>query len=159
VEKRPSERLLDDLKAAIRDTDTTRRDVLRFLRAEVHNLEIERKRPLFDQEIVEVIRRQIKQRREAIEQFARGGRQDLVAAEESQIQILQQYLPPQMTYQEVLEIARAVVRELGATGPKDMGRVMPALRERVGIRAEGGVVVAAAREALGTGQRSGGQAG
>jgi uncharacterized protein YqeY len=156
VESQLSARLLEDLKAAMRESDTTRRDVLRFLRSEVHNLEIERGRPLSDQEIIEVIRRQIKQRREAIEQFARGGRQDLVAAEESQIHVLQQYLPSQMTYSEVLEIARDVVGELGAAGPKDMGKVMPMLRERIGARAEGSLVAKAAREALSAAPRSGG---
>ncbi len=148
-----SSRLLDDLKSAMRASDTNRRDVLRFLRAEVHNIEIERKRPLTDDEIIEVIRRQVKRRRESIDQFTRGGRQDLVAAEEAGIKILEEYLPAQMTYDAVLAIAQDVVRELGASGPKDMGKVMPVLRARIGSGAEGGVVAAAAREALSGNQR------
>lgn len=141
-------RLLDDLKAAMRGSDVTRRETLRFLRAEIHNQEIERRRPLTDDEIVAVVQRQIKQRRDSIEQFARGGRQDLVAAEEAQLQVLVSYLPPQLSYDDVLGIARAVVQELGAKGPKDMGRVVPVLRARVQSRAEGSVIAAAAREAL-----------
>lgn len=148
-----SSQLLDDLKTAMRASDANRRDVLRFLRAELQNLEIERHRPLTDQEIIEVIRRQVKRRRESIDHFARGGRQDLVAAEESEIEILEQYLPEQMSYEAVLAIAQDVVRELGASGPKDMGKVMPALRARIGADAEGGVVAAAAREALSGNQR------
>lgn len=148
-----SSQLLDDLKTAMRASDTNRRDVLRFLRAEVHNIEIERQRPLTDQEIIEVIRRQVKRRRESIDQFARGGRQDLVEAEEAGIEILEQYLPAQMTYEAVLAIAHDVVREVGASGPKDMGKVMPVLRARIGAEAEGGVVAAAAREALSGNQR------
>ena len=132
-----STRLQDDLKTAIRASDTTRRDVLRFLRAELQNAEIQRQRPLTDEEIIEVIRRQIKRRRESIDQFTRGGRQDLVAAEEAEIGVLEAYLPAQMTYEAVLEIARDLVRELGAQSPKDMGRVMPALRARIGNQAEG----------------------
>ncbi len=144
-----AERLLDDLKSAVRAGDATRREVLRFLRSDIHNVEIERGRPLTDEEIIGVIQRQIKQRRDAIEQFARGGRQDLVDAEQAQIDVLQEYLPPQMSYDEVLAAARDVIREVGATGPKDMGRVMPVVRERIGSRAEGRVIASAVREALG----------
>jgi uncharacterized protein YqeY len=151
-----STHLQDDLKTAIRASDTTRRDVLRFLRAELQNAEIQRQRPLTDEEIIEVIRRQIKRRRESIDQFARGGRQDLVAAEEAEIGVLEAYLPAQMTYEAVLEIARDVVRELGAQSPKEMGRVMPALRARIGTQAEGGVMAAAAREVLNGNQSIGG---
>ncbi|ACZ38324.1 MAG: GatB/YqeY domain-containing protein [Sphaerobacter thermophilus] len=141
-------RLLDDLKAAVRASDTTRREVLRYLRAEVHNVEIERGRPLTDEEIVSVIQRQIKQRRDAIEQFAKGNRQDLVEAETRQIEILQEYLPPPLTREELLALAREVAGELGASGPKDMGRVMPVVRERVGARAEGRDIATAVREVL-----------
>ena len=141
-------RLLDDLKDAMRSSDVTRRETLRFLRSDIHNQEIERGRALTDPEIVQVVQRQIKQRRDSIEQFARGGRQDLVTAEEAQITVLESYLPPQRSYEEVLAEAREVVRELGAIGPRDMGRVMPVLRERLGPSAEGSVVAAAAREAL-----------
>ena len=141
-------RLLDDLKAAMRSGDATRRDVLRFLRADVHNVEIERGHPLSDDEVIAVIRRQIKQRRDSIEQFARGGRQDLVESEERQIVVLQEYLPPEMSREELLTLARAVASEVGAVSPRDMGRLMPALRARVGTRAEGGLVAEAARSVL-----------
>jgi len=141
-------RLLDDLKESMRSNDVNRRETVRYLRAEIHNVEIARGRPLSDAEIVEIVQRQIKQRRDSIEQFARGGRPDLVAAEEAQIAVLEQYLPPQLNYDQVLEVARNVVQELGASGPRDMGRVMPVLRQRIGASAEGATVAAAAREAL-----------
>lgn len=141
-------RLLEDLQAATRASDTTRRDVLRYLRAEIRNLEIERGRPLRDEEIVGVIQRQIKQRRDAIEQFARGNRQDLVEAETRQIEVLQEYLPPALSREELVAMARELAQEQGAAGPKDMGRLMPILRERVGARAEGRDVAAALREVL-----------
>ena len=141
-------RLQNDLREAMRSSDTTRRDVVRFLRSEIHNVEIERGHALTDDEIVDVVQRQIKQRHDSIEQFARGGRQDLVDAEQAQIAILEQYLPPQMTEDEVLDEARLVVQEVGASGPGDMGRVMPVLRQRIGQRAQGNVVAQAARTAL-----------
>lgn len=143
-----ADRLLEDLKNAMRSSDITRREVVRFLRSDIHNVEIERGRPLSDDEIVSVIQRQIKQRRDSIEQFDRGGRQDLVERELAQIEILETYLPAQLSYDDVLAAARAVVRELGAAGPRDMGKVMPVLRERLGARAEGGTIATAAREAL-----------
>jgi uncharacterized protein YqeY len=144
-------RLQNDLKEAMRSSDTTRRDVVRFLRSEIHNVEIERGHPLTDDEIVDVVLRQIKQRRDSIEMFERGGRQDLVDAEQAQIAVLEQYLPPQMTEAEVLDEARRVVQEVGASGPGDMGRVVPVLRQRIGQRAQGNVVAQAARTALAEG--------
>ncbi|MDW7981259.1 MAG: GatB/YqeY domain-containing protein [Thermomicrobium sp.] len=143
-----ADRLLADLQEAVRSGDVTKREVIRFLRAEIKNREIERGRALTDDEIVEVIRRQIKMRREAIEQFAHGGRHDLVEREEAQIRVLETYLPQQLSADELLELARAVVREVGAAGPRDMGRVMPVLRERVGPRAEGRAIAEAAQRAL-----------
>lgn len=141
-------RLQNDLKEAMRSSDKTRRDVVRFLRSEIHNVEIDRGRPLSDDEIVAVVQRQIKQRHDSIEQFARGGRQDLVDAEQAQIAVLEEYLPPQLSEDEVLAEAREVAHELHASGPGDMGRVMPILRQRIGPRAQGNVVAQAARTAL-----------
>lgn len=132
----------------MRSSDTTLRDVVRFLRSEIHNVEIERGRPLTDDEIVAVVQRQIKQRYDSIEQFDRGGRQDLVESERAQVAILERYLPPQLSDDDVLNEARNVVRELQASGPNDMGRVMPVLRDRIGPRAQGNVVAQAARTAL-----------
>jgi len=143
-----SNRLQTDLKEAMRSADKTRREVIRFLRADIHNVEIERGHALSDDEITEVIMRQIKQRRDAIEQFARGGRQDLVDAESAQIDILETYLPPQLSPAEVLDFAREVVATTGASGLGDLGRIIPVLRERLGPRAAGNVVAQAARTAL-----------
>ncbi len=141
-------RLQNDLKEAMRSSDTTRRDVVRFLRSEIHNVEIERGRPLSDDEIVAVVQRQIKQRNDSIEQFERGGRQDLADVEKAQIAVLEQYLPPQLSEDELLQLARDVVGSLQASGPGDMGRVIPVLRERVGQLASGNAVAQAARTAL-----------
>lgn len=149
-----ADRLLDDLKTAMRSSDTTRREVVRFLRAEIHNVEIDRGRPLTDDEIVEVVQRQIKQRRDSIEQFERGGRGDLASMEAEQIAVLEGYLPPQMSYDDVLTVAREIAEDVGAAGPRDMGKVMPMLRQRIGAAAEGATIAAAAREALAERQNS-----
>lgn len=143
-----ADRLASDLKDAMKAGDTIRRETIRYLRSEIHNVEIERKHPLTDDEIIVVIQRQIKQRRDSIEQFSRGGRQDLIDAEEAQIAILEQYLPPQLSADELLELARTVAIDIDAQGPKDMGKVITALRERVGSRAEGRAIASAAQQAL-----------
>lgn len=132
-----ADRLLEDLKVAVRESDALRRQTLRYLRSEIHNVEIERKRPLSDDEVVAIIRRQIKQRRDSIEQFSKGGRQDLVEQESAELDILQSYLPEDLSTDELEHIALEVANETGATSSRDMGKVMAKMRERVAGRADG----------------------
>jgi uncharacterized protein YqeY len=134
------ERLNQDLRDAMRAGDTRRRDVLRYLLSAVHNAEIDAGRELDDAGVIAVIQRQVKQRRDSIEEYRKGGRQDLVEREEAEAAILQSYLPEQLSRDEVVEAARAAIEELGARGPADKGRVMPVLIERLRGRAEGRVI-------------------
>ena len=151
-----AERLIKDLGTAMRDKDAERRDVLRYLRSEVKNAEIEKGRSLTDDEVTQVIQRQIKQRRESIEQFEKGGRQDLVDAEQSQIAILEEYLPPQLSDEELERIAGDIAAQQGLSGASDMGKLMGPLREQVGAQAEGRAISNAARKVLE--QRANGEA-
>jgi uncharacterized protein len=143
-----AERLLEDLGTAMRSKDQPRRDALRFLRSEVHNAEIEKGRELNDDEILSLIQQQIRQRRESVEQFEKGKRQDLVDLENAQIAILQEYLPPQLRDDELEQIAGDLAAQLGLSGTRDMGKLMGPLREEVGSRAEGKAVAEAARTVL-----------
>jgi uncharacterized protein len=143
-----AERLLNDLRTAMRDRDKPRRELMQFTRSEIHNEEIRQGRDLSDDEILDLIRRQIKQRRDSMEQFEAGGRQDLVDAESSHIAVLQQYLPAQLSSEELEKIAGAIAAQLDLAGPADMGKLMPTLREAVGARAEGRDVAQAARSVL-----------
>jgi uncharacterized protein len=143
-----AERLLKDLGTAMREKDTTRRDVLRYLRSEIHNAEIEKGRNLTDTEAEQLVQRQINQRREAAEQFAKGNRQDLVDAESAQIVVLQEYLPPQLSQEELDRMADDIAAQLNLSGAGDMGKLMSPLREQVGSRAEGRAVAEAARGSL-----------
>jgi uncharacterized protein len=143
-----AERLVSDLGTAMREKDTDRRDVLRYLRSEVKNAEIEKGRELTDDEVLSVIQRQIKQRRESIEQFQKGNRQDLVDAEQAQIVILETYLPPQLGQDELEQIAHDLAAEHDLAGARDMGKLMGPLREKVGTRAEGRAISDAARTVL-----------
>ncbi|MBI2861295.1 MAG: GatB/YqeY domain-containing protein [Chloroflexi bacterium] len=134
------DQLSEDLKQAVRAGDHTRRDVIRFLRAAIQNEEIERQRPLEDNEILAVIQRQVKQRREAITLFAQGNRADLVNKEEMELKILQEYLPTQLSEEEIAARAKEIIRDLGATGRGDLGKVMSRLMGELRGRAEGQAV-------------------
>lgn len=135
------DRLDEDLKSAIRAQDALRRNVLRSLRSEVHNEEIAQQKPLDDDDaIIGVISRQVRQRRESISEFRKGNRDDLVQREESELAVLLEYLPQQLTPEEIADLARQAVSEVGARGPGDKGRVMGKLMPNVRGRADGSVV-------------------
>ncbi|MEX1157365.1 MAG: GatB/YqeY domain-containing protein [Thermomicrobiales bacterium] len=132
-----AERLNQDMQAAMRSGDTRRRDVIRYLRAAIKNAAIEKRGELDDTEIDEVIRFQVKQRRDSIDLFRSGGREELAAEEEQQVAILLDYLPAQLGHDELVELVRQKVDELNVQSAKDMSRLMPALIEAAGGRAEG----------------------
>ena len=135
------DRLDEDLKSAMRAQDALRRNVLRSLRSEVHNEEIAQQKPLEDDDsIVGVISRQVRQRRESIAEFRKGNRDDLVQREESELAVLLEYLPQQFTPDEIAEMAREAINEVGARGPGDKGKVMGRLMPKVRGRADGSVV-------------------
>lgn len=142
------QRLQDDLKTAMRGGDQTGRDVIRYVLAAIKNAEIDKGGALAPADELAVLQRQAKQRHEAIEQFRSGGRVDLADRESAQLEILNRYLPAAMSDDELAALAAAVSAEVGATGPKDMARVMPALIARVDGRADGRRVSAAAKQAL-----------
>ena len=135
------DRLDEDLKSAMRAQDALRRNVLRSLRSEVHNEEIAQQKPLEDDDsIVGVISRQVRQRRESIAEFRKGNRDDLVQREESELAVLLEYLPQQFTPDEIADMARDAINEVGARGPGDKGKVMGRLMPKVRGRADGSVV-------------------
>lgn len=166
-------RLTADLKEAMRSGDTTRRDVIRFLRASFKNAQIarvqpvatpdaadadavtrapERDQPLGAAEELAVLQRQIKQRQDSIEQFQQAGRDDLVARESAQLAILREYLPAGLRPEEVEALVREAIAETGATGPRDMKLVMPAAIARAAGRADSRAISEAARRLLAGGQ-------
>lgn len=142
------ERLSDDLKQAMRDRDVDLRDTIRFLLSAVKNVEIDKREPLTEEEELSVLRSQAKQRRDAIEQFRAGGRGDLADKEESQLEILERYLPQQMTVEELGAFVREGIAEVGAETSKDMGKVMGVLTKRTGGRVDGTRLSAAVRASL-----------
>ena len=144
------ERLVEEMKDAMRTGQAEKLSVIRMVRASLKNREIERGKgkPLTDADVVEVILSGIKQRRDAIEQFGKGGRADLVAKEEHEVAILQTFLPPPLSDDELAALVREAAADVGASGPKDMGKLMKAVLPRVAGRAEGGAVNAAVKRHL-----------
>ena len=136
-EAKLKQKLSDDLKQAMRSGDTIKRGAIRMLMAAINNAEIARQAKLEDSDIFGVIAKEVRQRRESIEAFKQGNRQDLVDKEEAELAILQEYLPQQMTREEVVEAARKVIAEVGAEGPGDKGKVMPMLMAQLKGQADG----------------------
>lgn len=145
------ERLNDELRDAMRQHDDRRRDTLRLVLAAVRNGEIAAVgRQLDDDGVLAVLAKEAKQRRESIEEFRKGNRPDLVEKEEAELAIIAGYLPEQATRDEIVEAARRVVQETGASGPKDLGKVMPVLMQQFRGRAEGREISDVVRELLGS---------
>jgi len=146
-------RVEDDVKDAMRAGDTARRDALRLLRSALKNAEIERRGhqndgPMTDSDVRAVIQKQIKQRRDSIDQFRAGGRDDLAIKEEAEIAVFQAYLPKPINERVMRETAAAVIAETGAHGPKEMGKVMPVLLARLGENADRGALATIVRQLL-----------
>ena len=141
-------KLEDDLKQAMRSRDTVRRDVIRYLRSEIRNQEIKVQEDLDDDGVVQVLSRQAQQRRDSIQAFAEGNRPDLVEKEQAELAIIMEYLPQQMTRDEIASLVQQVVDDVGATGPGDMGKVMSQIMPQVRGRAEGGEVSSIVMETL-----------
>jgi uncharacterized protein len=144
------EQLNTDLREAMRAREDDRRDTLRLVLSALHNAEIAAGKELEDGDVLAVLAKEAKQRRESIEEFRKAKRADLVAKEETELTIILAYLPQQATRDEIVEAAQRVVAETGASGPRDLGKVMPALMQQFRGRAEGRDVSDVVRELLGS---------
>lgn len=144
------DRLRDDLKLALKSRDECKLSVVRVLLAECKNEEKARMHLLDDGEVVDVIGREAKRRKESIEAFQAGKRPDLVANEEAALKIITTYLPEQMSRDEVVGVVREVLEATQAAGPKDKGRVMSQLMPRVKGKADGKMVNEIVTELLGS---------
>ena len=145
-----TERLNADITAAMKAKDAPRLSALRMMKAAVMNKEVEKGRNLEDPEVVQVVSSLVKQRRDSIEQFSRGGRADLVEKETAEIAVLEQYLPPAATAEDVDAAVAAAIAETGAASPKDVGKVMKAVMPKLaGKHADGRAINEAVRRKLG----------
>lgn len=142
------ERLLDDMRAAMKSRDAFRKNILSMARAAVLQVEKDQRVDLDDQGVIEVLSKEAKLRKEAIGDFKKGNRQDLVEKNEREIEILQEYLPQQLSEEEIEEIVKQTINEVGANSVRDMGKVMGAIMPKVKGRADGSIVNRLVKEYL-----------
>lgn len=146
------EQLVNNMKEAMKSGDSVKVSTIRMLKAAIKNKEIEKggtSYKLSDKEILEVIATAIKQRKDSIEQFTKGNRQDLADKEKKELEILQLYMPPQMSDEDVKAEVKKAIAETSASSQKDMGKVMKVLMPRIAGRADGAVVNRIVRELIG----------
>jgi len=131
------EKLDQDMKMAQKSGDKTRLNITRLLKSEIKYKEIEKKDNLSDEEVLEVLQTSVKRHRDSIEQFKKGGRNDLAEKEEAELKIILEYLPQQLTEEELTSLIDEAIKEVEASSPKDLGKVMKVLIPKVKGRADG----------------------
>jgi uncharacterized protein YqeY len=142
------ERFGEDLKSAMKSGDTLTVGVLRLLKTRLKEARIEKRGDLSDEEVYRIITSEMKKRREAIDLFEKGGRGDLASREHDEIKVLESYLPPKLSEDEIRALAREAIAEVDAQSSRDLGRVMKVLMPKVVGRSEGSLVNKIVRELL-----------
>jgi uncharacterized protein len=143
------ERLNEDMKQAMKSQDKFKLSVIRMVRASIKNLEIDLKRPLDDNEVLDVLGREVKQRRDSLQEFEKAGRDDLAESLKAELAILADYQPQQLSEEEVKAIVQETIEQVGASSKADMGKVMTALMPKVKGRADGKIVNQYVQQLLG----------
>jgi uncharacterized protein YqeY len=142
------ERITEDMKAAMRARETQRLGAIRLLTAAIKQKEVDERIELDDAAVIAIVDKLIKQRKDSVDAFTKAGRQDLADSEAAEIAVLQAYLPARLSPQEVAAEVQAIVAEVGAKGPGDMGKVMGAAKARLAGKADMAQVSAAVKAAL-----------
>ncbi len=132
--------ILEDLKTAMKNQDKERLAVIRMVKGSIQMSELNKKHELSDEEVIEVISKEIKSRKDSINEFKKGGREDLIQKTQNEINILSEYLPKQLTEEEITEIIDAVFNKVKPESSKDMGKVMKELKPQVSGKADMGLV-------------------
>ena len=143
------EKIEDDIRQSMRSQNRQRLDALRFLKNAIQMVEKEQQKALDDTGVTEVIAKQVKERRESIRMFEEGSRTDLVAKESAELAVLEEYMPPQMSAEQLSTLIREVIQQVGAETPRDKGKVMGPLMPQVRGLADGAQVSALVDEILG----------
>jgi uncharacterized protein YqeY len=145
-----SQRVEEAFKEALKGKQAVALSTLRMLKTAIRHREVDLKRPVTEEELQAVINTQVKQRREAIHEYTKAGRPDLAHKEEEELSILLSFLPPQLSPEEVEAVVARIIQEVGATGPKDLGKVMKSAMASLSGRADGKVVQEIVRRRLGS---------
>ncbi|MEY4751046.1 MAG: hypothetical protein RIQ60_3260 [Pseudomonadota bacterium] len=142
------DRITDDMKAAMRAKDSERLGAIRMLLAALKQKEVDERVTLDDAMVVAIVDKLIKQRKDSLDQFRKAGRDDLADKEAAELAVLEAYLPQRLSAEEIDAAVRAIVAELGAKGPGDMGKVMGAVKQALAGKADMGLVSGAVKRAL-----------
>ena len=134
------QKLQEDLKSSMKNKDTVKKSVITLIRASIKQYEVDNRVELGDDEIVDLIAKQLKQTRDSREEFSKAGREDLVSKAEAEIEVLKEYLPQQLSEEELNEIVIATISEVGATSMKDMKQIMSSIMPKVKGRADGKLI-------------------
>jgi len=143
-------RITEDMKAAMRSKEGARLSTVRLLLAALKQKEVDERVTLTDADVLSIIEKMLKQRRESIAQFEKAGRNDLADTEKAEIVVLQAYMPQQMSEAEVADAIAAAIKETGAAGPKDMGKVMGLLKSKLAGRTDMGKLSGLVKAKLGS---------
>lgn len=139
------DKLMEEFKSSMRNKDTIRKNTVTMVRAAIKQREVDERIELGDEEVLEIISKQLKEKKMAIEEFRKGNRQDLVELTEAEMSILLEYLPKQLTEEEVEQIVRETIDEIGATSLKEIGIIMKAVMPKVKGKADGNMINQAVR--------------
>ena len=131
------EKLLEDLKEAMKDKNIIRKNTIQMFRAAILQVEKDKQITLTDEQVIEIIAKESKKRKDAESEFEKSGREDLIKQNKEEIEILAEYLPKQLSVEEIEKIVEEVITETGATTMKDMGKVMKAAKEKIGAAGDG----------------------
>ncbi|NPA52619.1 MAG: GatB/YqeY domain-containing protein [Aquificae bacterium] len=134
------EKLQEEMKKALKSADKDRLSVIRMLISEIKKAQIDQKKELSDEEMIQILQRYAKQRKESIHQYKQANREDLAEKEEKELKIVSEFLPEPMSREEIEKIVEDVIKEVNATSMKDMGKVMKLVMEKVKGKAEGSTV-------------------
>ena len=131
------EKLLEDLKNCMKDKNVVRKNVIQMVRAAILQVEKDKQITLEDEQIIDIIAKESKKRKDSLADYEKSGREDLINEIKEEIEILAEYLPKQLSIEEVETIVKEVINEVGATSIKDMGKVMKAAKEKIGAASDG----------------------
>lgn len=131
------EKLQEDLKSSMKNKDTIRKSVITLVRAAIKQIEVDQRVELDDVAVMDIISKQLKQRNDSLEEFEKAGREDLIEETKSEIQVLKEYLPQQLSEEELEKIVIETIAEVGATSMKDMGKIMAIIKPKTAGRADG----------------------
>lgn len=142
------EKLLDDLKAAMKDKNVIKKNTVQMVRAAILQVEKDKQIELNDDQILEVIAKEFKKRNDSLADYEKSGREDLISQIKEEMAVLEEYLPKKLSEEEVAEKVKEIIAEVGATSMKDMGMVMKAAKEKLGVTADGKMINEAVKKIL-----------